>query len=113
MRVPASIQPSPTRRAELLVSLSSISAPIGPSITLRICASSLNTNGMLKTLNSSTIVPIGPTEMRAICSAPTCACSVISFSPPSCIDGNICSLYLPLVAFSSLLPMRTSASTVG
>ena len=77
------------------------------------CASSLNTNGMLKTLSSSTIGPIGPTEMRAICSAPTCACSIISFSPPSCIDGNIWIVMRPLVAFSSLLPMRTIASTVG
>jgi hypothetical protein len=113
LRVPASIQPRPTRRAELLVSLVSSSSPIGPSITLRICASSLNTKGMLKTFSSSTMVPIGPTEMRAIWSAPTCACSVISFSPPSCIDGYICTLYLPLVAFSSLLPRRTMASTVG
>ena len=35
------------------------------------------------------IGPIGPTLMRAMASAPTCACSIISFSPPSCIDGYI------------------------
>jgi len=68
---------------------------------------------MLKTFSSSTIGPIGPTEMRAICSAPTCACSIISFSPPSCIDGNIWIDRRPLVAFSSFAPMRTIASTVG
>ena len=51
--------------------------------------------------------------MRAMASAPTCACSIISFSPPSCIDGYIWTLRRPLVACSSFLPMRTTASTVG
>jgi len=51
--------------------------------------------------------------MRAICSAPTCACSIISFSPPSCMDGYIWIDRRPLVAASSFLPMRTTASTVG
>ena len=54
-----------------------------------------------------------PTEMRAICSAPTWACSIISFSPPSCIAGNICTDRRPPVAASSLAPIRTIASTVG
>ena len=70
-------------------------------------------NGRLNTLSSGTIGPIGPTLMRAMASAPTCACSIISFSPPSCIDGYIWMLSRPLVACSSFLPMRTTASTVG
>ena len=77
------------------------------------CALSRNMNGRLKTLSSGTSGPMGPTLMRAICSAPTCACSIISFSPPSCIDGYIWMLMRPLVAVSSFLPMRTTASTVG
>ncbi len=80
--------------------------PISPSITFSMWATSRNTNGRLKTLNSGTSGPIGPTEMRAICSAPTWACSIISFSPPSCIDGNIWIERRPLVAASSFLPMR-------
>jgi hypothetical protein len=51
--------------------------------------------------------------MRAICKAPTCACSIISFSPPSCMEGYIWMLMRPLLAASSFLPMRTTASTVG
>ena len=70
-------------------------------------------NGRLKTLSSGTSGPIGPTLMRAMASAPTCACSIISFSPPSCIDGYICTLSRPPVAASSFLPSRTTASTVG
>ena len=70
-------------------------------------------NGRLKTLSSSTIGPIGPTEMRAICSAPTCACSIISFSPPSCMAGNIWIESRPFVCATSFLPIRTIASTVG
>ena len=51
--------------------------------------------------------------MRAIWIAPTWACSIISFSPPSGIDGYIWIEMRPLVAVSSFLPMRTIASTVG
>ena len=101
------------REAGLALILSSSSAPIGPSITFLMCASSRKMNGRLKTLRSSTTGPIAPTEMRAICSAPTWACSIISFSPPSCIDGYIWIEIRPLVAASSFLPMRTIASTVG
>ena len=77
------------------------------------CALSRNMKGRLKTLSSGTIGPIGPTLMRAICRAPTWACSIISFSPPSCIEGYIWMLMRPWVAASSFLPMRTTASTVG
>src|SRR4029077_12901718 len=52
-------------------------------------------NGSRKTLSSSTTGPSAPTETRAICSAPTCACSIISFSPPSCICGYLCSVSPP------------------
>ena len=69
--------------------------------------------GRLKTLSSGTSGPIGPTLMRAMASAPTWACSIISFSPPSCIDGYIWIDSRPLVAASSFLPMRSTASTVG
>ena len=58
-------------------------------------------------------MPIGPTLMRAIASAPTCACSIISFSPPSCIDGKIWTLSRPSVACASFLPIHFTASTVG
>jgi hypothetical protein len=87
----------------LALIFSSSSVPIGPSITLRMCASSRKMNGMLKTFSSSTTGPSAPTEMRAICSAPTCACSIISFSPPSCIEGYIWMLMRPFVAASELL----------
>ena len=69
--------------------------------------------GRLKTLSSGTIGPMGPTLMRAMASAPTCACSIISFSPPSCMEGYICTLRRPLLAASSFLPICTTASTVG
>ena len=68
---------------------------------------------MLKTLTSGTTGPIAPSEMRAIWIAPTWVCSIISFSPPSCIAGNIWSLMRPLVAASSFLPMLSIATTVG
>ncbi len=113
LREPLSIQPRPTRRAELAVILSRISLPIGPSITARMWASSRNRNGRLNTLTSGTTGPIGPSEMRAICSAPICACSIISFSLPSTPPGNIWILYLPLVAASSFLPMFSRATTFG
>jgi hypothetical protein len=35
--------------------------------------------------------------------APTWACSIASFSPPSCIEANIWTLSRPLVAFLELL----------
>ena len=41
---------------------------------------------------SSTTGPSAPTETRAKAMAPTCACSIASFSPPSCIDGYIWTL---------------------
>src|SRR6516165_10146916 len=70
----------------LSVTLSSSSWPIAPSIILSMCAVSRNRNGRLKTLRSSTTGPNAPTLTRASCKAPTCACSIASFSPPSCID---------------------------
>ena len=114
LRVPASIQPRPTRRelgAAVIFSMSS--TPMGPSITLRMWPSSRKTNGRLKTFSSSTMVPTGPTLTREIWSAPTWVCSSISFSPPSCIEGYIWMLMRPLLAVSNFLPMRTTASTVG
>ena len=113
LRVPPSIQPSATSLTLLSVILARISSPIGPSMTLRMWASSRNTNGMLKTLTSGTTEPTGPSEMRAIWIAPTWACSIISFSPPSTMFGNICSLSRPLVALSSFSPRCCIATTLG
>ena len=112
--MPAFIQQSPIRPAVgWSESFFSISSPIGPSITFSMCGVSRNMNGRLNTFISGTIWPIGPTLMRAMASAPTWACSIISFSPPSCIEGNIWMLRRPWVAWSSFLPMRSTASTVG
>ena len=58
-------------------------------------------------------VEYGPVGIRANAIAPTCACSMASFSPPSCIDGYIWMESRPLVAFSSFLPMSSTATTVG
>ena len=91
----------------------SISSPIGPSITARMCASLRKTNGMLKTLTSGTTGPTGPSEVRRMSIAPTCVCSIISFSPPSTPPGNIFSLMRPLVAASSFWPMCSMATTFG
>src|SRR5664279_6107984 len=97
----------------LLVTLSISSWPIGPSITFCMCSVLRNRYGMLKTLRSSTTGPRAPTLTRANWIAPTCACSIASFSPPSCIDGYIWMDRRPLVAFSSFLPMFSTATTVG
>ncbi len=59
---------------------------------------SRNTNGMLKTLTSGTIGPSGPSETRAIWIAPTWVCSIIDFSSPSTLPGNIWNVMRPLVA---------------
>ena len=67
---------------------------------------------MLKMFTSGTTEPTGPSDVRRIWIAPTWACSIISFSPPSTLLGNICSLYLPLVAASSFLPRFSTATTV-
>ncbi len=107
------MKPSATSRAGLAVMASRISWPMGPSMTLRMCASSRKTKGMLKTLTVGTTGPSTPSEMRAIWIAPTCVCSTISFSAPSTPPGNICSLYLPLVAASSFLPRFSTATTLG
>src|SRR6266478_3989720 len=77
------------------------------------CAVLRNRNGRLKTLRSSITGPSAPTLTRAIWMAPTWACSIASFSPPSCIAANICTLNRPLVAFSSFLPRFSTATTVG
>src|SRR5260370_31212493 len=77
------------------------------------CAVLRNRNGRLKTLRSSITGPSAPTLTRAIWMAPTWACSIASFSPPSCIAANICTLNRPLVAFSSFLPRFSTAATVG
>ena len=113
LRAPPSIQPSPTRREGPLVTLSSSSCPIGPSMTLRMCAMSRNTKGMLNTSTSGTTGPMTPSEMRAIWIAPSWVCSTASFSWPSTAPGNICTLMRPLVAASSFLPMFSTATTVG
>ena len=73
----------------------------------------LNTKGMLTTLMSSTIGPIAPALTRSIWIAPIWVCSMVSFSPPSCADGNICTDSRPLVAASSFLPRLSTAATVG
>ncbi len=77
------------------------------------CGMSRNTNGMLKTFTSGTTGPIGPSEVRSTWIAPTWVCSIISFSPPSTLLGNIWNLMRPLVAASSFLPMFSTATTVG
>ena len=56
----------PQLDAGLLVILARISSPMAPSITLRMCATSRNTKGMLNTSTSGTTGPITPSEMRAI-----------------------------------------------
>ncbi len=68
---------------------------------------------MLTTLMSSTIGPIDPTLTRSIWIAPIWVCSMVSFSPPSCMDGNIWTESRPLVAASSFLPRFSVAATVG
>ena len=65
LRAPPSIQPKPTNRAELAVTLPNSSAPMGPSITARMCLMSRNTKGMLNTSTSGTTGPTTPKEMRA------------------------------------------------
>src|SRR6516165_9272947 len=80
----------PTRPAFwLLVTLPSSSWPIGPSITFCMCAVLRNRKGRLKTLRSSITGPSAPTLTRANWMAPIWACSMASFSPPSCIAANI------------------------
>jgi len=54
-----------------------------------------------------------PTLTRASCSAPTWACSIASFSPPSCIEAYIWMPSRPPVASGSFLPMSSTAATVG
>ena len=68
---------------------------------------------MLKTLTSGTTGPTGPSDVRRIWIAPTWVCSIISFSPPSTLPGNIWNLMRPLVAASMRLPMFSTATTVG
>ena len=68
---------------------------------------------MLMTLMSSTIGPIVPTLTRDIWIAPICVCSMVSFSPPSCIDGYIWIDSRPCVASESFLPRFSVAATVG
>ena len=68
---------------------------------------------MLTTLISSTIGPMEPALTRSIWIAPICVCSMVSFSPPSCIEGNIWTESRPLVAASSFLPRFSVATTVG
>ena len=82
-------------------------------MTARMCASLRNTKGMLKTLTSGTTGPAGPSEVRRIWMALTWVCSIIVFSEPSTLFGNICILYLPLVAASNFLPRFSMAATVG
>lgn len=66
LRAPASIQHRPTRLAVgLLVTLSSNSCPICPSITLRMCAVSRNKNGRFSTFRSLITCPSAPTLTRA------------------------------------------------
>ncbi len=93
--------------------MSSISWPIGPSITARMCAGSRKTNGMLNTFTSGTTGPTGPSDVRSSWIAPTCVCSIISFSAPSTLPGNIWNLMRPFVAASIFLPMLSTAATVG
>ena len=68
---------------------------------------------MLTTLISSTIGPIVPALTRNSWMAPIWVCSMVSFSPPSCMDGYICTERRPLVAASSFLPRFSVATTVG
>ena len=77
------------------------------------CDSLRKTNGMLNTFTSGTTGPTGPSEVRRIWIAPTWVCSIISFSPPSTLPGNIWNLMRPLVAASSFLPMFSMATTLG
>ena len=68
---------------------------------------------MLTTLMSSTIGPSVPALTRNNWIAPIWVCSIVSFSPPSCIDGYIRTESRPLVAASSFLPRFSVATTVG
>src|SRR6516162_2563403 len=111
----AGIHPAQSDEAGFFVrvTLSRSSVPMAPSITFCICAVLRNKNGRLNTLRSSITGPMAPTLTRAICKAPTCACSMASFSPPSCIEPNICTVSRPLVACLSFLPKLSTAATVG
>ena len=68
---------------------------------------------MLNTFTSGTTVRTGPSDVRRILMAPTCVCSIISFSPPSTPPGKVWILRRPLVAASSFLPMFSTATTLG
>src|SRR5690349_12247074 len=55
----------------------------------------------------------GPMLMRFRSITPKRVCSMVSFSWPSCAEWNTCTLYRPLVFFSSREPKYFTASTVG